>query len=127
MRWDPAADRNYALMAENPNTEGTKVDAPLEWLAFRGLPFFPTVPWSSRVLTTAVRGRGDDMEFSWPLWGLGACRDTVRSLTGLRFAENEGSKLLARGVFAVCASEIRRTSQGFGNFGPASVNRVRAG
>ncbi len=124
VRWDPCADRNYALMAENPTTDGTSVDAPLEWLAFRGLPFFPTVPFGSRIETTAVRGRGDEMRFTWPLWSRGAGSDSVRSVINLRLDDKKGSGLGARGVFAVCSSEVRRTSQGFGNFGPASVNRV---
>lgn len=125
VRWDPAADRNYALMAKNPNADGTSVDAPLEWLAFRGLPLFPTVPRGSRVMTTAVQGRGDDMRFSWPLWGVAASLEAVGSVVVGSLDEDEGPRLRARGVFAVCASEIRRTAQGFGNFGPASVSRVR--
>ena len=55
LRWDPAAERNWALMANNPNDDGTRVDAPLEWLAFRGLPLFPCFPIGTRIMTTAVR------------------------------------------------------------------------
>lgn len=117
VRWDPASDRNYALMAENPNSDGTSVNAPLEWLAFRSLPLFPTVPIKARVLTTAVSGRGDDMAFSWPLWNVAASLRTVSTLVRLT-AESDA----ARGVFAVARSAIRRTSQGFGNFGPASIS-----
>ena len=125
VRWDPAADRNYALMAKNPNDDGTSVDAPLEWLAFRGLPLFPTLPRGSRVFTTAVQGRGDEMSFSWPLWSVSASVEAVRSAVAGRLDEDAGPKLRGRGVFAICSSEIRRTTQGFGNFGPASVSRVR--
>lgn len=125
VRWDPTSDRNYALMARNPNDDGTSVDAPLEWLAFRGLPLFPTVPRGTRVLTSGVRGRGDEMRFSWPLWGVGAPLGAVASVITASLDEDEGPKLRARGVFAICTSEIRRTAQGFGNFGPASVSRVR--
>lgn len=124
IRWDPAADRNYALMAKNPNDDGTSVDAPLEWLAFRALPMFPTVPRGTRVFTTAVQGRGDEMRFSWPLWHPASSLDAVRSLLVGSLDDEEGPRLRSRGVFAVCASEIRRTSQGFGNFGPASASRV---
>jgi hypothetical protein len=125
LRWDPAADRNYALMANDPNDDGTSVDAPLEWLAFRGLPLFPTVPRGMRVLTTGVTGRGDEMAFTWPLWSLGARLATVEALVGCSMTDRNEPELSSRGVFAIASSEIRRTTQGFGNFGPASVRRVR--
>lgn len=133
VRWDPASERNWALMAENPNTEGTSVDAPLEWLAFRGMMMLPTFPQNPppqamrrepRVITSAVTGRGDDMRMTWPLWGTPATLATVRSLLQLDW-DDDGPRALrertARTVFAVCSSAIRRTAQGFGNFAPASV------
>lgn len=120
LRWDPGAERNWALMARNPNDDGTCVDAPLEWLAFRGLPLLPSFPRGARIITTAVLGRGDDMTFVWPLWSPPASLQTVRSVLHLDWtggARDRGE----RGVFAVCRSAIRRTSQGYGNFGPSSV------
>jgi hypothetical protein len=124
LRWDPAAERNWALMANNPNDEGTSVDAPLEWLAFRGLPLFPTFPKNSgvrpRVITTAVMGRSDEMRFAWPLWTVPASLSTVSSLVRIEWKTID-ARHKAQGIFAVCRSEIRRTSQGFGNFGPAIV------
>lgn len=116
VRWDPTSERNYALMADDPTSEGTNVNAPLEWLAFRALPFFPTLPDKSRVQTTAVSGRGDDAGFTWPLWSPPASARTVMSLLRLRHGGRS-----SRGVFAIARSTIRRTSQGFGNFGPASI------
>lgn len=121
LRWDPGADRNWALMAGNPNTDGTKVDAPAEWLAFRALPLFPTVPAGSRVNTTAVEGRGDEMTFTWPLWSPPASLATIRSLLTLSPIPSTRERA-ARGIFAVCRSRIRRSGQGFGNFGPATVS-----
>lgn len=120
LRWDPGSERNWALMANNPNDGGTRVDAPLEWLAFRGLPLLPCFPRGTRVVTTAVHGRGEDMTFRWPLWSVPASLHTVRSALQIDWT---GSALDrgGRGVFAVCSSSIRRTSQGFGNFGPSSV------
>ena len=50
-------------MANDPTKDGTSVDAPLEWLAFRGLPLFPSFPFRARIITTAVSGRGEEMEF----------------------------------------------------------------
>jgi hypothetical protein len=120
LRWDPGAERNWALMANNPNDDGTRVDAPLEWLAFRGLLLLPSFPRGSRIITTGVTGRGDDMAFTWPLWSIPASLQTTRS--ALQIDWNGSTKeRAARGVFAICSSAIRRTSQGFGNFGPSSV------
>lgn len=120
LRWDPAAERNWALMANNPNDDGTSVDAPLEWLAFRGLPLFPSFPCGRRIITTAVSGRGDDMEMTWPLWSLPISLETARSVLQVSWTGASRDRAM-RGVFAVCTSAIRRTSQGFGNFSPATV------
>lgn len=130
VRWDPDAERNRALMSEDPQKLDTVVNAPLEWLAFRGLPAFPCVPVGARVLTSCVTGRRQgEFKFHWLLWGVGATYPTVRSLLlqAAGAAEAASPARLAesrrRGVFAVCSSDIRRTAQGFGNFSPA---RVRA-
>jgi hypothetical protein len=120
LRWDPGAERNWALMANNPNDDGTRVDAPLEWLAFRGLPLLPSFPRGSSIITTCVAGRGDDMTFTWPLWSIPASRQTTRSVLQIDWNGSNKARA-ARGVFALCSSAIRRTSQGFGNFGPSSV------
>jgi hypothetical protein len=154
LRWDPDAERSRALMGVNPNDNGTTVNAPLEWLAFRGLPAFPSVPIGDRIVTCGVTGRRqNELRFNWPLWSRGASYETVRSLLLLtadwsekeerarRMIETHGrsgqrSRALdrlkrdleraveerrRRGVFTICTSEIRRTAQGFGNFGPAHV------
>jgi len=120
LRWDPGAERNWALMANNPGGEGTRVDAPLEWLAFRALPLVPSFPRGSRIITTGVAGRGDDMTFTWPLWSIPASLLTTRSVLAIDWTRSAKERA-ARGVFAICSSAIRRTSQGFGNFGPSSV------
>jgi hypothetical protein len=120
LRWDPGSERNWALMANNPSGDGTRVDAPLEWLAFRGLPLLPSFPRGTRIITTGVVGRGDDMTFTWPLWTVPASRHTTRSVLQVDWTGNAKERT-ARGVFAICSSAIRRTSQGFGNFGPSAV------
>jgi len=120
LRWDPGSERYWALMANNPSGDGTRVDAPLEWLAFRGLPLLPTFPRGTKVITTGVVGRGDDMTFTWPLWSVPASRQTIRSALQIDWT-GSAKERAARGVFAICSSAIRRTSQGFGNFGPSSV------
>ncbi|MCO5103418.1 MAG: hypothetical protein M9919_05365 [Burkholderiaceae bacterium] len=120
LRWDPGADRNWALMATNPSDAGTRVDAPIEWLAFRGLPLLPSFPRGKRIMTTAVAGHADDTTFTWPLWMVPASCHTVRSLLQVDWRQRtqEGR---ARGVFAICTSAIRRSDQGFGNFGPSAM------
>jgi hypothetical protein len=120
LRWDPGADRNWALMASNPAQEGTRVDAPLEWLAFRGLPLLPSFPRGAKIVTTCVTGRGEDMKFTWPLWSVAASAHTTRSVLQVDWS-HVASRPAGRGIFAICSSAIRRTSQGFGNFGPSSV------
>jgi len=120
LRWDPGAERNWALMAGDPSGEGTFVDGPLEWLAFRGLPLLPTFPRGLRIFTTGVSGRGDSMAFTWPLWSVPAATETVRSVLQMDLTVSARERA-ARGIFAVCSSAIRRSSQGFGNFGPSRV------
>jgi hypothetical protein len=129
LRWDPDAERNRALMGVNPTDDGTVVNAPLEWLAFRGLPSFRCFPIGSRIVTCGVSGRRqNEFQFHWPVWSCAASYATVRSLLPLAAQWSEAfddrramEDRHARGVFAVCTSGIRRTAQGFGNFGPAFV------
>lgn len=123
LRWNPDAERSRALMGVDPSTDDTVVNAPLEWLAFRALPLFPCVPRGNSVLTTGVAGRRqNEMRFVWPLWQDAASLASVRSLLQLPVATMTDAERQARGIFAVCSSDIRRTSQGFGNFAPAHVN-----
>lgn len=121
LRWDPGAERNWALMADNPNEAGTRVDAPQEWLAFRGLPLLPSFPCGSRIITTGVVGRSEAMTFSWPLWSSAASLQTIRSVLQIDWKRQSMKDRLLRGVFAICSSSIKRSSQGFGNFGPSAV------
>lgn len=120
LRWDPGSERNWALMANNPEEDATRVDAPLEWLAFRGLPLLPSFPRGNKIITTAVLVRGGDVAFTWPLWSVPASQRTVRSVLQLGWTQSARDRA-GRNVFAVCSSSIRRTSQGFGNFGPSTV------
>lgn len=154
LRWDPDAERSRALMGVDPGASEPTVNAPLEWLAFRGLPAFPCVPVGRRVLTCGVTGhRQDELQFHWPLWSCGATYSAVRSLLRItagwiereeqirrmiRMGGSRGARRRSldrlqldlqealherrrRGVFAICTSEIRRTAQGYGSFGPARV------
>jgi hypothetical protein len=120
LRWNPGAERNWALLAKDPSGDETRVDAPLEWLAFRGLPLLPSFPRGVRIMTTGVVGRHDDMTFSWPLWSMPASLSTTRSLVQVDWGENIIERA-SRGIFALCTAGIRRSKQGFGNFTPAAV------
>jgi hypothetical protein len=120
LRWDPAADRAYALMAANPVTGGTSVTAPLEWLAFRALPLMPVLPRGRQAETTGVRGRGDAMQFRWPLWSPPASLATAMALVRMNWWQDRIDRT-SLGVIAICTSAIRRTGQGFGNLGPAEI------
>jgi hypothetical protein len=120
LRWDPAAERNWALMAANPIDTGTSVNAPVEWLAFRGLPLLPTFPKGARIVTTGVTGRGDEMAWTWPIWTVPASLPTVCSVLQIDWKE-EGQSRSKRGIACLCTAPIRRTAQGFGSFGPAAM------
>ena len=120
LRWDPGAERNRALMSNNPSNQKTLVDAPLEWLAFRGLPLLPSFPHGSRIFTTGVVGRGNDMRFLWPLWSVPTSLMTTHSVLQVDWTESAKERR-ARGIFAICNSAISRSGQGYGNFGPSSV------
>ncbi|HWE31334.1 MAG TPA: hypothetical protein VHB97_25185 [Polyangia bacterium] len=121
LRWDPSAERSRALMANNPSTEETSVDAPLEWLAFRALPLLPTVPVQSGsgIVTTAVTGRGSNMNLTWPLWSVPISLGAARSVLQLAHTGDAVTRS-GRGIFAVCSSAIRRNGY-YRNFGPSTV------
>ncbi len=119
LRWDPAADRSYALMAQNPNADGTSGCAPMEWLAFRGLPAFPSCPRGQRIMTAGVTGRGNAMRFTWPLWSTPHPLGLVRRMVVMDWSKRNLPSRRLLSVTTICTSEIRRTGQGFGNFGPS--------
>lgn len=123
LRWDPDSERSRALLAFDPSGASTAVNAPLEWLAFRALPALPTMPFGSRVLTTAVTGRRqDEITMHWPLWSVPASYAAARSVLAAGVERLSPEKRAALGVFATCSSEIRRVGQGYGSFAPARVN-----
>lgn len=121
LRWNPNAERNWALMERNPSVQDTNVNAPLEWLAFRGLPLLPSFPHGARIITTGVFRRDNNLTFVWPLWSLPASLHTVRSILQIDWTAASAAERSARGIFATCSSTLRRTSQGYGNFGPPFV------
>jgi hypothetical protein len=68
-------------------------------------------PCGSKIITTGVQGRRDDMTFTWPLWSIPATMATTRSALQVDWTGGIKQRA-ARGVFAICRSAIRRTKQG---------------
>jgi|SRR5690554_681537 len=124
LRWDVIGERLYALMAGNPSSAGNKAQgtAGADWLAFRSLVYFPTALMNSRIATTGFSGRGNTMTFRWPLWSAPTDANTIRSIVALSHLDKMSlSERGARGITTVLRSEAQRSTQGYGNFAPASV------
>jgi hypothetical protein len=120
MGWDATANRDYALRASNPSGDKKTGVPGADWLAVRGLSFFPVVPRGSKVLTTGCHGEWKTGTFLWSLWEVPLEREMIRTL--LRFSrlkalsERERS---ARGIVAVFEASIRRSDQGgYGSLSP---------
>lgn len=120
--WDATSSRDYALRATDPSTE-KKLGVPgADWLAVRGLLYFPTVPRGSRVMTTGCVGGWKDGQFRWPLWTVPLTAPVVRSLLVQNVEAMTKHERSVRGIGAVFSSGIKRSDQGgYGSFEPASV------
>lgn len=129
LSWDVArGDRVYALRATNPSNDKRLGVPGADWLAFRGLAFYPVRAVGGSLRTTACNAEWKRSAFRWPLWTARATRDTARSLVAdhslvSRRARPSGSALAARGLLCVLEAPIRRTEQGgYGSFGgPESI------
>lgn len=119
-RWKAGSERSRALVSFDPSKEKTTVVVGAVWLAFQGLPLFPTVPNGVRIVTTRFTGRGNDQAFTWPLWSMPLVIDEVRALLQTNeLARMKASARGARGISAILRSTVVRSSQGYGNFAPA--------
>jgi hypothetical protein len=130
LSWDSRGERVYAVRATNPTKE-TRLGVPgSDWLAFRGLVFYPV----TRTVTGSLRTTACDPEwkrsaFRWPLWSAPCTRDVARSLVadGTLVSQSRRTRLrpddlAARGILAVLEAPIRRTDQGgYGSFGGPDV------
>jgi hypothetical protein len=128
LSWDSRGERVYAVRATNPSTEKRLGVPGADWLAFRGLVFYPvtrTVNGSLR--TTACDSEWKRSAFRWPLWAAPGTRDVVRSLVAdgtlvSQKADIRPDALTARGILCVLQAPIRRTDQGgYGSFGAPDV------
>nr|VTP00248.1 hypothetical protein BIN_B_03425 [Mycobacterium riyadhense] len=125
--WDSTDDRDYAFAAVNPAND-KKLTAPgVEWLAFRGLTFFPVHSLSGRVQTPGAGGAWKSGWFTWPLWRVPVATTVARSLIQAvpRDEAMPGRFLAAAedwGVQRLMRSRITRSDQGgYGTFRPSQV------
>lgn len=115
--WDPAADTPAAIY-----TGYRRGLLPVhEWLAFRGLVFFPMTGNGRKVRSTACSGRRLAGEFYWPLWKTPVGADAIRSLVA--YPNLRGQRADARkaiGIEAVyCADFTKKADGRSGVFSPA--------
>jgi hypothetical protein len=128
LSWDSRGERIYAIRATNPSDDKRRGVPGADWLAFRGLVFYPTARTARGTLrTTACDADWKDGAFRWPLWQVPATRSVVRSLVAdrtlvARGAQLRGRELGARGIASVRQAVIRRNDQGgYGSFGAAEI------
>ncbi len=130
LSWDARGERVYAVRAINPSREQRLGVPGSDWLAFRGLIFYPvtrTIKGSLR--TTACDPEWKRSAFRWPLWSAPCSRNVVGSLVAdttlvarSRQAHLRPQDLAARGILSVLEAPIRRTDQGgYGSFGAPEV------
>jgi hypothetical protein len=128
LSWDVRGERVYAVRATDPSKDKRLGVPGADWLAFRGLVFYPVSLMGSSLRTTACDREWKKGAFRWPLWVAPASRDVVRSLVAderlvsQNVASSKGAprsaELRARGVLCVLEAPIRRSDQGgYGSFG----------
>jgi hypothetical protein len=130
LSWDSRGERVYAVRAINPSKEKRLGVPGSDWLAFRGLIFYPV----TRAVTGSLRTTACDPEwkrsaFRWPVWSVPCTRNVVSSLVadGTLVSQSRRTRLrpddlAARGIWSVLEAPIRRTDQGgYGSFGAPDV------
>lgn len=128
LSWDSRGERVYAIRANNPSKQKRLGVPGADWLAFRGLVFYPVSRTSRGTLrTTACDADWKSSAFRWPLWWVPATRNVVRSLVADRTLVDKNARvrpddLAARGIATVYQALIRRSDQGgAGSFGGAEI------
>jgi hypothetical protein len=130
LSWDVRGERIYAVRAVNPASEKRLSVPGSDWLAFRGLIFYPVTRASNgSTRTTACDPRWKRSAFRWPLWAVPGTRDVIKSLVADRTLVSQPRRyrlqpddLTARGILSVLESPIRRNDQGgYGSFGGPDV------
>jgi hypothetical protein len=122
LSWDSRGERVYALRGMNPSSEKRLGVPGADWLAFRGLAFYPVARIRGSLRTTACDTAWKSSAFRWPLWRVPVTRNVARSLVAdpslvAKDARLGPHDLEARGIISVRESKIRRTDQGgYGSF-----------
>jgi hypothetical protein len=117
MDWDPASDTPASIY-----TGYQRGFLPVhEWLAFRGLAYFPVGASGGKVRNAACSGRRLEGEFYWPLWEVPAGLDAIRSLVVYPNLSRLNAKAReALGITAVlCASLTKKADGRSGTFSPS--------
>lgn len=115
--WDPAADTPAAIY-----TGYSRGFLPVhEWLAFRGLVYFPITGDGRRVHSTGCSGRRLAGQFAWPLWTAALSAAAVRSLVAYpNLKELTAERRRALGIGTVLCVELTKKADGrSGTFSPA--------
>jgi hypothetical protein len=128
LSWDSRGERVYAVRATNPSKDKRLGVPGADWLAFRGLVFYPTARTARGALrTTACDADWKTGAFRWPLWRVPATRNVVKSLVADRTLVAKGAgvrsrELGARGISSLRQALIRRNDQGgYGSFSAAEI------
>ena len=128
LSWDSRGERVYAVRAVNPSNEKRMGVPGADWLAFRGLIFYPVMRTSRGSLrTTACDTQWKSSAFRWPIWTRPATRHVVRSLVADPSLVSQPPRatpadLAARGIASIRQASIRRSDQGgYGSFGAADT------
>ncbi len=99
MRWEYRASRQFALLATNPAKTPYEGEAGLEWLAWRGLRFFPVAALNR--WTTRDRKAPRQPIMQWPIWTEPRTVDEVAGLIMHRRAPD----VVGTGRAAICRSQ----------------------
>jgi hypothetical protein len=128
LSWDSRGERVYAVRATNPSNDKRLGVPGADWLAFRGLVFYPVMrTLSGSLRTTACDPEWKSSAYRWPLWTVPATRNVVKSLVAdpslvAKDASLYPAALTARGISSVRQSKIRRSDQGgYGSFSAAET------
>lgn len=104
-RWDPADDRRYAFLGEDPSDDKPKTLWGANRLAFEALRLFPCVRGRDGIATVGWRHHGGSDVWRWPLWSGDLSLAVIASLVASRDVWDEGEearrRLRARGAFSV--------------------------
>jgi hypothetical protein len=130
LSWDVRGERIYAVRAINPASEKRLSVPGSDWLAFRGLIFYPVTRASNDSLrTTACDPPWKRSAFRWPLWAVPGTRNVIKSVVADQTLVSQPRRnrlqpddLTARGILSVLEAPIRRSDQGgYGSFGGPDV------